>query len=280
MEEKTVLYLGGGMMSGVFGAGIVTGLQRANIDSSIKAIYGGSAGAFNGAYFLSHQAKLGSTIYYDDLPYRFFSWKKILKGKNNAIDRDFLMHVVEQEKKLNVEQIQKQRIPFYIKVLNKKTGKTEYIDGRRETFKRLRQAVGQFPFCNTENDRYIDGDILEPIGLDYLLEKHPKDKIVLALNYNPSFNFFGLIRDYYCGIIALSRSEECAQLRSYFFKRDKNYRRDMKRARGSDNILLVQPPSTSRTGSLTQDRNKLIETHKLGIQASKRILEFMKTGRK
>lgn len=279
MKDKIVLYLGGGMMSGVFGAGIVTGLEEANAYPHIKAIYGGSAGAFNGAYFLAHQSRLGSTIYHEDLPHRFFSWRKILKGSNKAIDRNFLMHVVELEKRLDITKIQKQRIPFFIKVLNQ-GGNIEYINGKEETLDRLRQAVGQFPFCNIERDEYVDGDILEPIGLDNLLEKHPKDRIVLALNYKSSFDFFRTIGNYYCGWVASRKGEEYSQFRRYFFERDKRFRRDMKRARRLDNILIIQPPSTSKSESLTQNREKLIETHKFGIQASKEILRFIETGRK
>ena len=64
MNNKLIIYIGGGSMSGIFSAGVVTGLQDMNFYDKIEAIYGGSAGAINAAYFLSKQTKLGSSIYY------------------------------------------------------------------------------------------------------------------------------------------------------------------------------------------------------------------------
>jgi len=37
MDDKVILYLGGGTMSGVFGGGIVTGLEEGNIYNKIDA---------------------------------------------------------------------------------------------------------------------------------------------------------------------------------------------------------------------------------------------------
>ena len=71
--NKVVLYLGGGSMAGVFGAGVVTRLQEENFYKHIKVAYGASAGAFNLAYFLAKQSELGSKIYWEDLTYDFIS---------------------------------------------------------------------------------------------------------------------------------------------------------------------------------------------------------------
>ena len=43
--KKYILYLGSGVMSGVFSAGVLTVLQRENVYEKIEAIYGASAGA-------------------------------------------------------------------------------------------------------------------------------------------------------------------------------------------------------------------------------------------
>lgn len=43
MKEKCVLYLGGGAMSGVFGAGVVTALQEMGIYDKIEAVHATSA---------------------------------------------------------------------------------------------------------------------------------------------------------------------------------------------------------------------------------------------
>lgn len=79
-KEKVVLYLGGGAMAGVFGAGIVTGLQESDFYDRVDTIYSSSAGVFNMAYFLSRQTRLGSSIYYEDLIHDFIHSGKLLLG--------------------------------------------------------------------------------------------------------------------------------------------------------------------------------------------------------
>lgn len=67
MKEKAVLYVGGGAMAGVFGAGVVTRLQEVNAYENFSHAYGASAGAFDIAYFLAKQTRKGSSIYWEDL---------------------------------------------------------------------------------------------------------------------------------------------------------------------------------------------------------------------
>ena len=77
-NKKVVLYFGGGAMSGVFGAGVITALEKENIYDKVKAVYGASAGAFNAAYFLTKQTELGSSIYYEDLTKNFIFLSNVL----------------------------------------------------------------------------------------------------------------------------------------------------------------------------------------------------------
>src|SRR3989344_3285176 len=121
-KNKVVLYLGGGAMSGVFGAGVVTGLEQQNFYSKIKAVYAVSAGGFNAAYFLAHQSKLGSSIYFQDIIKGFIFPKKIIPGalqrlhhgyvkktlpQNiiNAMDVDHILKIVTSKKPLNISKI-------------------------------------------------------------------------------------------------------------------------------------------------------------------------------
>jgi len=118
MKKDIILISEGGCMLGVFGAGVVTSLQEANLYPRIHSIYASSAGAHNAAYFLSKQSKLGSSIYYEDLINNNFIKKENLsryvfdilikkfnkKHKiNEIVDIDYLSRVEREYKKLNVE---------------------------------------------------------------------------------------------------------------------------------------------------------------------------------
>ena len=57
----------GGAMRGVISAGMVSALEDLGLVDAFDAVYGSSAGAINAAYFLAGQARLGTTIYYEDI---------------------------------------------------------------------------------------------------------------------------------------------------------------------------------------------------------------------
>ena len=54
-------------MRGVVSAGMVSALEELGLTHAFDAVYGSSAGAINAAYFLAGQARLGTTIYYEDI---------------------------------------------------------------------------------------------------------------------------------------------------------------------------------------------------------------------
>ena len=203
MKDKKVLYLGGGSMLGVFGAGIVTTLQKEDSYQHIDTIYGASAGAFNAAYFLSHQAKMGSTIYWEDLTHNFIDQKGVLKkttqrilnrlfprldvpDENNPLNIDHLIEVIQTNKKLDVEEINEGSIDFYVKVLDTETGEIKFLDAKEDIIQRLRETISALPYYYSKEQRYIDGDVLSPLGLESIIENHPDQKIVIGINHNPS----------------------------------------------------------------------------------------------
>lgn len=48
-NEKIIVYLGGGAMSGVYGAGVLKGMHDLSLVENVEAIYGSSVGALNAA---------------------------------------------------------------------------------------------------------------------------------------------------------------------------------------------------------------------------------------
>lgn len=66
-DLKIALAIEGGAMRGVVSAGMVAGLEYLGLLPAFDVIYGTSAGAINGAYFVAGQAAFGASIYYDEI---------------------------------------------------------------------------------------------------------------------------------------------------------------------------------------------------------------------
>ena len=69
---SVALAVEGGAMRGVISAGMVSALEDLGYVHAFDAVYGASAGAINAAYFLAGQARLGTTIYHEDINNRQF----------------------------------------------------------------------------------------------------------------------------------------------------------------------------------------------------------------
>src|SRR3989344_8251007 len=200
--DKYVIYFAGGTMRGVFAAGVAMAFERSNFYLRITAVYGSSAGAMTGAYFLARQTELGASIYYEDLGEKFISRKDFFIGvwqrfqdefikivpKNklhDALDVDYLMSVVKNEKRLDTQKVISQDIPLNVKLFDLDTHNIEYIDARRpDIFEILKAGVNAFPYVHEisviDGKKYIDAAIIDIVGLDFLRQKHPNEKIIIV----------------------------------------------------------------------------------------------------
>ena len=88
---RIALCVEGGAMRGVVSAGMVSALEELGLGQAFDAVYGSSAGAINAAYFLAGQARMGTTIYFEDLNNRrFISLARPFAGRP-IVDLDFLL---------------------------------------------------------------------------------------------------------------------------------------------------------------------------------------------
>jgi predicted patatin/cPLA2 family phospholipase len=103
---RIALAIEGGAMRGVVSAGMVAALEQLGLTDAFDAVYGSSAGAINGAYFLTGQANLGATIYSEDINNRRFIdlWRP-LAGRP-IVDLGFLIeHVARRLKPLATDRV-------------------------------------------------------------------------------------------------------------------------------------------------------------------------------
>src|SRR5881296_568598 len=65
--RKVALIIEGGAMRGVISCAALLGLEELGMTEVFDEVYGASAGAVNGAYFLAGQAAYATTIYYQKI---------------------------------------------------------------------------------------------------------------------------------------------------------------------------------------------------------------------
>ena len=96
---RIALCVEGGAMRGVVSAGMVSALEELGLGQAFDAVYGSSAGAINAAYFLAGQARVGTTIYFENINNsRFISLARPFTGRP-IVDLDYLLNDVAISRK-------------------------------------------------------------------------------------------------------------------------------------------------------------------------------------
>jgi len=105
----------GGAMRGVISAGMVSALEALGYIDAFDAVYGSSAGAVNAAYFLAGQARLGTSIYHQDINNaQFIDTRRALLGRP-IVNLGFLLDDVARSRKpLDVERLLRSPTPFHV----------------------------------------------------------------------------------------------------------------------------------------------------------------------
>jgi predicted patatin/cPLA2 family phospholipase len=295
-NNKIVIYFGGGVMAGVFSAGIIKKLQDMDIYDKIEAVYGGSCGSINAAYFLTKQADIGYSVFCEDLTHDFIYKFKIFpaflqriyssliyripRGKMiNVVNLNYLFNILKFQKRLDVDRLKKQPIPFYAKVFNLNQDKIQYLDVKKynNPFKILKASVDVVPYVSDfegiDGEEYVDGTILESINLQYFLDKYPSHKIVIISNTIVKRQLRHYIKSFFESLAAISVYGSKAI--GYFIKGEFQLRKDIAYARRTKNVLFISPPKNSLANASTTDPVKLKQTYKLGMKEAEKIKELL-----
>lgn len=203
-ERDVVLIMEGGTIQGVFSAGVVAAFSKHKLYPRIHSIYAVSSGAHNAAYFLSGNPAQGASIYYEhlykkhqflkDLSFKIICrkfWDLFVHNKSfDIIDLDYVENIEKNIIRLNVDNIKKSPINFYVRVFNPKTLRLEYLDAKVDTIERLIQSSKVPPYAHTKvkNDKYFDGGIMPTRDfLKNVVKKHPDKNIIYIFNDKKTF---------------------------------------------------------------------------------------------
>src|SRR3989338_3128310 len=295
-NKKIILYLGGGAMSGVYGAGVLKGLHDLLLTESIEAIYSGSAGSVNAAYLLSDKVEIGSTIYWEDLRHGFLFPFNIIRGTidlfynrfikeiekekfHNVVNVDYVYNILQNIKPLDLDMIKNHPISLYVKVLDIDTGETEYkVFKDYANLALLKAAINVKPYSFEETilngKRYVDATIKEPLGIEYLLDKYPDRKIVVILNEPIKRGFRHYLKNFLEGTVSGLYPYNIS-LYKMFMNRENLIRKDIQICLSDERILLLYPNLKNRARPRTTDPLVLQQTFNLGLEDAKKVIDFI-----
>jgi predicted patatin/cPLA2 family phospholipase len=172
-NKSLALVVEGGAMRGVISAGMVSALEELGCLSVFDAVYGSSAGAINAAYFLAGQARLGTTIYYEDINNSTFIDLRRIWRRQPILNLDYLTtDVMVRRKVLDISKVLRSPSPFSViatdvdtertHVFDRFTDATDLVGALRASATMPVVAGGPYPF---RGRRYFDASVVEPIAL-------------------------------------------------------------------------------------------------------------------
>jgi predicted patatin/cPLA2 family phospholipase len=168
---KFGLAIEGGGMRGVVSCAMAAELAALGAYDAFDAVYGTSAGAFAGAFYVARQMHLGPPMYFDDLANRqFISWGRLL-SKKPVLNLEFLVeHGLVRLKPLDWHHVADAAVRLKVVVSSLKEGRARVISefhSRHDLLDALR-ASATVPYLAGPPVRYhddllFDGGVFEPI---------------------------------------------------------------------------------------------------------------------
>jgi predicted patatin/cPLA2 family phospholipase len=268
-SARVALVIEGGGMRGVISAGMVTALEQLGLHSTVDAVFGTSAGANAGAYFISRQAALGTSIYYEDLiDQRFIDFKRIPRRGKSLVSLDHLLDdVMARVKPLDYASVLASPIPLHVVathvpdyrpvVLSGFVDADELRDALRATAQIPLAAGPPVPF---RGDLYVDGSVTQSIPLASALSLGFTH--ILALLTRPAGALRGRPRRFERHVLYPFMNRHTPGLGTAHLPRSANYARELAHlAQLADTTqesapyasLMQLPSSTPGTAQLEQD---------------------------
>jgi len=190
--QKLGLIIEGGGMRGIIAGGMVIALHKGGFTQTFANVYGSSAGALGGAYFLAGQSPYGVSIYYEEINnHKFINTFKVPISFNI----DYLMNVVKNKKKLDVRSVLENPSKLIIAATDIKSGQPEYFSdfNKIDLFEAIRASCALPMYYDKpvtiNGKQYLDGGILTPLPIRKAIEDGCTDIIVLMTSSKKRSSF-------------------------------------------------------------------------------------------
>lgn len=183
-DRKIALVIEGGGMRAVYSAAGATALAQLGYSGLFDEVYATSAGVMNASYFISNQALLGMSVYFENCATRsFFNPARFWK----VIDVDYIVDkVAAREKRLDVDAVKRSITRLLVAACDYRTGAPVLIDTKAtETpiWEVFRAAMAIPVFYNrtvqVEGRAYVDCGTVQPFALMEAIDRGCTDILVL-----------------------------------------------------------------------------------------------------
>ena len=188
------LVIEGGGMRGVVAGGMVTAIQELGLTDCFDTIHGSSAGACAGAYLMTGQARLGTSIFYEDINNSKVTNPRRLWRGAPIMDTGFITdNVMRTTKRLDAEKIV--RSPDLLHIIATTTGAREAHYCRYLTpdwfFAVLRGTI-TMPIVggksvNVDGQELVDGGMVQQIPFRSAVERGATHVLVLLTRRDHEF---------------------------------------------------------------------------------------------
>ena len=265
----TGLVVQGGGMRGGYSMAALMAIQELGLDEAFDNVFASSAGAINGAYMLSKQAKIAVTVYVDDISNKkFVNMSRIYK----IVDIDFLVdEALTRIKPLDVDKVISSTAVLHIYLTDYLSGKSVFFTNHTPGINLMEaiRATAALPILYNKpvkvlGNEYIDGGVANSVPLISAIESGCTD-IVVVLTRPPSFrrkkisNFMKMIE--YPFLMKYP-----AQTRKAVYNIDKLFNSNMEFIEHPEtidknvNLLVVHPNENEQIiGRTTYDRNVVLK---------------------
>jgi predicted patatin/cPLA2 family phospholipase len=172
-------------MRGVYSAGALLALHLLNFRDAFDDLFGTSAGAVNGAHFLSGVGQTKVSTYYRWLDSaKFINIRRIRK----VVDVDYFVdEVLTRLEKVEVELVQRARTELWVAVLNERTAEVELRNPRRDNISLLKmlKAAVAIPVLYGRTialgeDKFMDAGFVQPFPLSSAVASGCTDLLVVT----------------------------------------------------------------------------------------------------
>ena len=170
-EHRLGLVIASGAMRGVISGGMVTALHDLGLLDVFDVVYGASAGAFAGAYFLAGEPALGTSIYYEDLVSGEFVSYRRARGGGTLMSLDYVIdEVMVRRKPIDWLRVVESPAPLRVVATSASSfepvGLGDFADGselRTALHATARIPLVAGPPVAFRGELLVDGGIVEPI---------------------------------------------------------------------------------------------------------------------
>ncbi|MCR4328323.1 MAG: patatin family protein [Patescibacteria group bacterium] len=166
-DVKTALVIQGGGMRASYSMGSLLSLEEMGFNNSFDYVFGSSAGAINGAYFMAHQSKLATEIYTDYLTnsefINFFRLKEIL-------DVEYLIKLFTQgNTALDAAAVINSAANLIFSMIHYPSAKEIFFESKKypKEIMNLIKTSATIPAISNkkiliDGEKYIDGGVVNP----------------------------------------------------------------------------------------------------------------------